>query len=462
MKFHLTFALLSITSLSAVEELPVLHFANGDRLQGQLGRVENGLLYWKSPTLQKETPFFLHQIQDITFPQVPVPDRKQDHIAHIRFNPDLRQQNENISGDIMDGELVAVHQNHILLNTWYAGQLQLNRNMVKDLEITDVSPPVYAGPIKADEWKVFPDDAWTFEKNSYTGSGNGVLAKDFKKIPERFCFRFTSSWKSRFSLQILFCADSADEDTPDNHYMLMLDNGTSYLQKRSSNGDGLAGMMRNGGMIGEYKRDPNFRNKEKTEMRLFVDTTTGLMALYSDETLVQEWNDVEKPLLSGSCIHLRQNSGNGSNLIISRMSLTAWDGVLPNIQDGVKSNPIDNPDPKDDEQRIILRNGDVVLGKVEKVENNEISLKTRHNDIRLPVNRIRKLALAPSEYDERLLQNGDVRAWFADGSYITFRLDGISADGKISGTSQHFGSAAFDPSAFTRVEFNIYPSPVKP
>lgn len=461
MKIPAICVLLSIISLHAAEEMPLLHFTNGDRLQGSLGRLENGLLYWTSPTLQKETPFFLNQIQDITFPQVTNPAVAQDHIAHIRFNPDLRQQNDNIPGDVMDGELVAVNQDHILLNTWYAGQLKLNRNMVKDLEITDVSPPVYSGPLKADEWKVFPEDSWAFEKNSFVGSGNGTLAKDFKKIPERYCFRFAATWKNRFSLQILFSADSAGEETPDNHYMLMLDNGTSYLQKRCSNPDAIGGIMRNGGMIGEYKRDQNFRTKEKTEMRLYVDTTSGLMALYSDESLVQEWNDVEKPLLSGSCIHLRQSSGNGNKVQISRISLTAWDGILPSAQDGVKTNAIENPDPKDDEQRIILRNGDIILGKVEKVENSEIALKTRHNEIRLPVSRIRKLALAPSEYDERLLQNGDVRAWFADGNYITFRLDGISAQGKITGTSQHFGTAQFDPTAFTRIEFNIYPSPAK-
>lgn len=461
MKLSVTSALLSLCSLLVADELPVLNFTNGDRLQGSLGRVDAALLYWKSPTLKQETPFFLNQIQDITFPQLTAPPKAGDHIAHIRFNQDLRQQNENISGDVMDGELVAVNQDHIILKTWYAGELKLNRNMVKDLEITDVAPAVYTGPMKADDWKVFPEDSWTYDKNSYTSSGSGVMAKDFKKIPERYCFRMTVSWKSRFSLQIIFGADSATEETPDNQYMLMLDNGTSYLQKRSTNADALGGMMRNGGMIGEYKRDQNFRNKEKTELRLFVDTTTGLMALYADDKLVQEWNDVDKPVLNGTCMHLRQNSNANYKINLSRMSLTAWDGILPSADDSVKTNPIDNPEPKDDEQRIILRNGDIVLGKVEKIENSEIFLKTRFNDVKLPVSRIRKLALAPAEYDERLLQNGDVRAWFSDGNYITFRLDGIAADGKITGTSQHFGTALFDPKAFTRIEFNIYPSPVK-
>jgi hypothetical protein len=241
----------------------------------------------------------------------------------------------------------------------------------------------------------------------------------------------------------------------------MLDNGTTYLQKRSNNANALGGMMRNGGMIGEYKRDNSFRTKEKSDLRLFVDTTSGLIALYSDETLLQEWNDMDKPILNGSCIHIRQGSPQGNKIHISRISLTTWDGILPNVQDSMKSSPIDNPDPVGDEQRIILRNGDVILGEVKAIENSEISVITRFNEIKLPVSRIRKLALSPTDYDERLLQQGDVRAWFADGNYITFRFDGVDDSGKIIGYSQHFGTAQFDTAAFTRIEFNIYPRSIK-
>lgn len=462
MKFFSATILIALPCIAIAKEEPVLEFINGDRLQGNLSRVDDQSIFWKSSLLKKETPFYLEQARDITFPLRPAPERKGDHIAHIRFNPDLRQQNEKISGDVIEGELIAVNQDNIILNTWYAGQLKLNRNMVKDLEITDVAPSIYAGPLDAKEWKSQPADSWTYDKNSYTGDGSGSLAKDFDKLPDRYCFRFTASWTNRFGLQILFGADSIEEETPDDYYMIVLDNGTSYLQKRASNRNAVGGgIMRNGGMIGEYKRDQAFRNKEKSEMRLYVDTTTGIIALYSDETLIQQWQDIDQPMLSGPCIILRQSSGRSYAMNISRISVSTWDGSLPGTETTITSNPIDNPDPQEGEQRIILRNGDVLLGKVEKIENSEITLKTRFNEIKLPVSRIRKLALDPAEYDERLLQNGDVRAWFADGNYTTFRLDGIDADGKITGSSQHFGTAVFDPAAFTRIEFNIYPSPVK-
>jgi hypothetical protein len=454
--FH--FFLLTPLCLTAVE--PILEFTNGDLLQGKLSHITDQHIIWKSSLLNKETPFFLEQARDITFPQNAAPEQKSDHIARIRFNQDLRQQNENISADIIEGELVAVNDKDIILNTWYAGQLKLNRNMVKDLEITDVAPALYVGPYEKDEWKSLPKDSWRFDKNSYTSDGSGAIAKKFDKMPERYCLRFTAAWKSRFSLQILFGADSIEEETPENYYMIVLDNGTSYLQKRSTNRNNI-GLMRNGGMIGEYKRDQAFRNKEKAEIRLYVDTTTGLMALYADDTPVQEWQEIDLPMLNGPCILLRQSSGRSYAINVSRISLNTWDGNLPGQEDGKTGNAIDNPEPAEGEQRIILRNGDSLLGKVERIENSQIHLKTRFNEIKIPVSRVKKLALAPAEYDERLLQNGDVRAWFANGNYITFRLDGIKEDGKIRGTSQHFGTAEFDATAFTRIEFNLYPASVK-
>lgn len=449
-------------ALSVTEaELPTIHFDNGDSLPGTISHMEGKQLLWKSPALKQETPFFLDKVKEVTFPYFEAPVTKTDHIAHIRFNPDLRQQNEKIAGDIIQGELMAVTNESITLKTWYAGTLTLNRNMVKDLEITDVSPPIYTGPVKEDDWEIIPEKSWGYDKNTYTGTGNGSIAREFKTMPKRYRFSFMATWKNRFGIQLLFCANDARDQNPDSHYMIVLDNGTSYLQKRSNDPNAVNGLMRNGGMIGEYKRDQSFRNKDKSLMSLYVDTTSGLIALFSDDTLIQQWNDTDQPFLNGNCIHLRQNAGNGYKIGISRLSLSEWDGTLPASEDSGKTNSIDNPDPVDGEQRIILRNGDILLGKVEKIENSEISLKTRFNELKLPVARIKSLALTPAEYDERMLQNGDVRAWFPDSSYITFRLESISAEGKITGYSQHFGKAEFDPSAFSRIEFNIYPSPAK-
>ncbi len=457
MRYLLLSLFLSISAHAAEAESPMIVFTNGDTLPGTLANTNGDQIIWKSPSLSSETPFFLDRVQEITMPYSTAPAPKSDHLAQIRFNPDLRQQNEKLQGDVIEGELISVTSDSIILDTWYAGRLTLNRNMVKDLKINDVSAPIYSGPLKQDEWTCIPDDSWKFEKNAYTTTGNGSVVKEFDKMPKKFRFSFTVAWKSRFSVQILFCADSIKETNPDSHYMLVLDSGTSYMQKRSSNPNAAGGIMRNGGMIGEYQRTQVFRNKEKSDLDLYVDTTTGLMALFADDQLVQQWNDVDPPVLFGKSIHFRQNSSN-SKLSLSRMNLTEWDGSLPIADANSEKASLDNPDPLADEQRILLRNGDILLAKVNQIENSEINLKTRFNEMKLPISRVKSLSLTPAIYDERLLQNGDVRAWFPDGNYITFRLDSVTADGKLTGFAQHFGTASFDLKAFSRIEFNIYPS----
>jgi hypothetical protein len=140
------------------------------------------------------------------------------------------------------------------------------------------------------------------------------------------------------------------------------------------------------------------------------------------------------------------------------MSLAEWDGALPIADANSEKASLDNPDPLPDEQRIFLRNGDILLAKVNQIENSEINLKTRFNEMKLPIARVKSLSLTPAIYDERLLQNGDVRAWFPNGNYVTFRLDAVTEDGKLTGYAQHFGTASFDIKAFSRIEFNIYAS----
>jgi hypothetical protein len=137
-----------------------------------------------------------------------------------------------------------------------------------------------------------------------------------------------------------------------------------------------------------------------------------------------------------------------------------WDGFLSqDLED--KANPITNPEPAKGEQRIRLRNGDIALGSVQKISDGAVQLKTRFGDLSLPIERITDLKLPPPEYNERLLQNGDVRCWFPDGNHITFRLESITAEGKWKGYAQNFGETEFDTSAFSKIEFNLYPPLVK-
>jgi hypothetical protein len=82
-------------------------------------------------------------------------------------------------------------------------------------------------------------------------------------------------------------------------------------------------------------------------------------------------------------------------------------------------------------------------------------VKTPFREVRLPVENLRSLALKPADLERCKRENGDVRAWFPDGSSVVFRLERVSP-GTLTGYSQNFGTADFKLKAFNRIEFNIY------
>jgi len=102
-----------------------------------------------------------------------------------------------------------------------------------------------------------------------------------------------------------------------------------------------------------------------------------------------------------------------------------------------------------------MRNGDSIAGEVVSIDNGMIQVKTTFREVKLPVESLRSLSLKPVDLERSIRKNGDVRAWFADGSSLVFRLDEVG-DGTVTGFSQNFGTATFKLAAFNRIEFNIY------
>jgi hypothetical protein len=454
--FIISFCALS-SSFAVGPNTTLLTFLNGNNLQGCAVAAEPTKLYWKSEALGIQGSFFLSQIKELTLPAPVAAKSEAKHLAHVRFNPDLRQQNQKLSGDSLYGALVDVTETSIILDTWYAGRLTIDRNMVSQLEIQEMQPPLYSGPTGESDWKADPRKSWIQEDGKLVmKEEQGFIGRDFKEMPESFCLSFFAEWNGHFSLQLTFCANDLNSQKPDDGYILFIDASQCHLRRdvRGIQPQLFAGMMGDDG-----PDTSSIREKEKSQFKLYVDRSTGKIVLFSDETLIHEWQDTS-PKCKGKMIHFQPYSSRNQRQRISQIVMTKWDGIL-NKQKDEKPNPITNPEPAKGEQRIRLRNGDIALGSVQKIAEGTVQLKTRFGDLSLPIERITDLKLPPPEYNERLLQNGDIRCWFPDGHHITFRLESITPQGKWKGYAQNFGEAEFDISAFSKIEFNLYPPLVK-
>jgi hypothetical protein len=220
--------------------------------------------------------------------------------------------------------------------------------------------------------------------------------------------------------------------------------------------------------IGHSPNAVALQENEKAHIEVRASSKTGKVSLYVDGTAVENWNDTEIARSEfGHGIHfIAQNT---VPIQISRIEVGSWDGEVEKIADpqfqagnrgfgeeladGTESEAV--PEAKPKAGRMEMRNGDSVAGEVVSISDGLIIVKTPFREVKLPIEALRSLSLKPVELERCIRKNGDVRAWFPDGSSLVFRLDEVG-DGTITGFSQNFGTARFKLSAFNRIEFNIY------
>ncbi len=424
-----------------------IRFFNQDILPGSVTAIEKDLIRWSSPELEAPAPFFMNQVLEIdqspTFPNI---DAKCEAIVSLT------------NGDSLRGQLAAVTDSAIELDTWYAGRITLRRPMVEGVRVVDRPKVIFQGPEGLDGWKRLDDEkAWNFEFDRFKSSGSGQIARDVK-MPEVSRTAFDLSWRSQPLVHVLFCSDNINTKDPSNAYDLAIQRKYVSLRKRwNHNGD--AGTITIGQTIGV----PEFSENEKARVELCIDRKKGVFNLIVDGRSIAVWNDTEfKRGAMGGGLHFLTDDS--SPLTLSRIEVTEWDGTVeqqptPENLDAAEEEENQQKETSKKEEptpgRMTLRNGDTLFGEVLGIEKGIMRVKTSFQELKLPVSRLKTIALKPVDREEAILKNGDVRAWFPDGSRVVFRLDAASADG-LQGFSQNFGNATFKPSAFNRIEFNLY------
>jgi hypothetical protein len=212
---------------------------------------------------------------------------------------------------------------------------------------------------------------------------------------------------------------------------------------------------------------PKFREREKLHVDFFADRKNNVFVLEIDGDRVATWRDPNPGKTKmGAGVHFVSESTN--EIRISQIDIRAWDGRVENENATASEAGPDSTLPPG-MQRIRLRNGDMVAGKVLGVENERLTIETPHGALHLPVGRVSGIVLHSEDElktecgacHKPKLMKGDVKAWFPEGGNVVFRLDGIEG-GHYVGFSQIFGAVRFRRDAFNRVEFNIHKPELEP
>jgi len=426
---------------------------DGSRFKGNLLEIGPDRAQIEAEFLTEPVPLKLDHILEISMP-ANRGEFKGDHIATALLS----------NGDMLRGELTGVTDSEISLRTWYAGDLTLKRTMVDTLDIQDRPDVLYAGPTGLDGWWLEKRDGWAYEDGVLRSKQPGAIARKLE-LPVKVRFAFDVAWRSNPRFQFKFFSDNADAKEPTNCYILSVVSGRYVEMKKRVLGNATV-------PVGTPVPVPEFLSREKVRIEILADRKSGLIQMLVNDRIAADWTDPEPQVgKMGGGIHI--DSMDSTPLRFSRIEVTSWDGVVEGRaeqpdegiiedEDGLLDKKRDEPDP--DPKRVRLRNNDHLEGEMLGIENGKVKIKTKYGDMSVPVSRLRTFPLRTKKeredyklarYEVPKRYNGDIRAWFADGSRVTFRLES-TADGQLKGSSQTFGKAAFASKAFSRIEFNLY------
>lgn len=432
---------------------PVAFFSTGDRLPGTITAIDGATAQFASPSLLDPATIKFKELLELRS-QPTTPKSDADHVAIVTLT----------NGNVIRGQLASLDGESVVLDTWYAGRLPLRRNMVASLRIIDRSSAIYSGPGDKKGWLLTGEDnsgkkdnpPWIFENGTMISKASGGAARDLD-LPDRIALAFDLAWSSSLRFNLLIFSDDPESNNPKNCYVLSFNRHYTQFLRQSDSGAATIGSV----------SLRSFLEKEKVHVELFADRAAQNFILAIDGKRVATWRDPNPAgkKIKGGAIHFITEDPT-QNIRISRIDIRAWDGRIE--EDGDSKSESDNQEPiPPGSQRIRLRNGDIVTGKVLGVEKEHLTIETPHGTIHLPLVRMARVVL--HREDEKnteschppKIMNGDVRAWFPEGGNVVFRLDGIEGDHFI-GYSQVFGTALFRRDAFSRVEFNIYADELEP
>ena len=453
MNFRLCLVLFasSLLSVTAEEAPSVIRFSNKsmDQLSGTLQSLTTDRIVWNSPILEKPTPFWLKSILEVTLPAT-LPEFNATHEATLTL----------MNGDTVRGQVAAVTDDAITLDTWYAGRLSFRRVMVKGVVIDARPALVFSGPTGLDGWTQSAKlAAWTYENGSLRTNASVGIGRDVG-LPDECVIGFDVAWHGSLMLNFNFFAEDVSSDNSSIGYQISCQGAFATIRRQGA-----------GPQFGESVNIPEFnKDNDKVRLELRVSRKSGNICLYINGRCGALWKDpgVAKGKF-GKCIQFVPRGK--ESLRISSIKVSAWDGILEDSVDaddamlGMGMNlrlqrgiPEPKPEPKPkpaEDGRMKLRNGDSIGGEVTSIVDGVITIKTPFAEVKLPVARVRNIVLKPAPLEEPIRRNGDVRAWFGDGSSLVFCLDTMTPE-VITGHSQLFGTATFKLAAFNRIEFNIY------
>ncbi|MHC1766030.1 MAG: hypothetical protein AB9869_17305 [Verrucomicrobiia bacterium] len=415
--------------VSIPNEGDLLQFADGSALHGQLQSMTTASgVGWKHPDVKSLIEFRPTNIAWIRFAKPTPVSAASEASCRFRFH----------NGDEVFGRLSSMRDDRLELDSWFNGALETSREMLQSVTFLSKGFTIlYEGPSGPEGWiHGKTARAWEYRDGALIATGAGTLGRDFG-LTRSGSVSFDLAWNGHFSLILALYTQVLDRfDYSSSSYMFYLSPGYISLQRVQ----GGAGAMNLGQTaISEMSR----KNRLHLEIRANKeDNTLGLLV---DDRLVQRWKDSAGFVGRGSGIVFFAQL-DGPSIKITNLKVSQWEGssaleTLP----GAPS--------KDDVVHLVNR--DRVTGRLRGLQDGILSVEAGGTPLEIPLSRVNQISFAASQTNAPPPDPWHVRASFAGGGSVAFRL-GEWTQGRAIGSSPNFGPVDLDARYIRQLQFNLH------
>ncbi|MSR66923.1 MAG: hypothetical protein EXS24_06075 [Pedosphaera sp.] len=451
---------------------------NGDIFSGDFVSYDaKDGLRWKHPSIKNLVDFDSKSISILKLKSATLPATAKRHSFNVKMH----------NGDELNGDVTELDASKVTLQTWYAGTLSIPRAAVKSITPRGKNGKlVYEGPDGIQGWvsgnrgnrvgingvinaaPVIPlqrqlrieaavdgvqlralpaiinpgivtttpnANEWKFHNGGFVATGAGsMIGRDFE-TPDRVNIEFDIHWQGYFSFQTLLFTDKFEQYGGKN-YSLQINASSCYLNRNSPE---LGSMRVGNAVIGRT----NLQNpKTSAHISIRVDKKEKVFALFVDDVLIQQWKDNQE--FAGKGKGLMFVSQSAAPMKVSQIRIMEWDGAI--------SAPADQVTGNGKEDFLRLGNSDTMSGTVKAYKDGKVIFANSFAALEIPIERVGLIELAtPAVKPAPLL--GESRATFQGYGKVSFQLQNWK-DGKVTMVSPTFGSAVFDATVFSAIEFN--------
>ena len=365
-----------------------------------------------------------------------------------------------INGDRLTGDLKHLDDKGLVINTWYAGALAIDRHTIQTLTPgATKGESLYSGPTAEDQksWKYTNNGSakWTFEDGGFQSNGiSATVGRMLEDMPKAAKLEFDYQWQSDTpSLYLSILTDDLSSFKAGNCYGILIDSSRMYVYSYSHNNGGLSTSQLNPNSGVSHRLN---LTRLRSRVALCMDTTKKTLAVIVDGKLVGTFRDNSgrdmDALGKGFAFHSRSSIP----ARISNVSVTKWDGGLPS--GGTTSSLALKQD------FVKFNNDDSFSGNLVGITDGTLKFKTEFAELPIPLKTVSQLHFAKERLKNPAISAKAIRAtlvhpngWWrdtADDIKVTGTIKEWK-DGEVTLASPVFGEATFKADAFKIIEFNL-------